>query len=727
MARLLIVANRLPVSVTLSKEGVRISATSGGLATGLSGPHKRLDSLWLGWPGELPGTSPELVRKVESRLSELRLAPVYLTEEEVRRYYHGFSNRVLWPLYHYLVDKLPLDLGGDWPLYVQANRKFAEAVAKHYRTGDIVWVQDYQLSLVPGMLRELVPDAKIGFFLHIPFPSSDIFRLLPWGRQILEGLLGADLLGFHTFGYARHFGRSLTAVLGLDVTDGEACWEGRRVKLGAFPLGVDFTGFQALASDPDVESAVQKIRRDLGDRKLFLGVDRLDYTKGLPRRMAALQSLFEQDPALRERVRCIQVAVPSRTKIETYATMRRRLDELVGRINGEFGSISSVPIHYLYRSISPQQLVALYRSADLMLVTPLRDGMNLVAKEFVASRADGDGILVISELAGAATELVEAVRINPYDREGMVQAIRGAMAMPAEERRLRMQALRRRVQAYDCFRWAEDFLKALSERPSCQAELQPFSPQQEIERLSQNLRQASGLVLLLDYDGTLVPFSSAPWMARPDEPLISLLGKLCSRPNTSLHLVSGRARETMQSWFGGLPLGLHAEHGYWSRPEPPAPWRSAATEPPEWKRKVLEVIKGFAETTPGAFVEEKTAGLAWHYRMADPVLGAMRSAELCDSLGGVLNGLPADTLRGAKVIEVRARGVHKGLVVARALEKAPPDWAVLAMGDDATDEDLFASLPRRGHSVHVGRGPSVARLRLKDPAAARAFLASLLS
>lgn len=726
MSRLLLVANRLPVSITAAKEGVRVSTTSGGLATGLSGPHKRLDSLWLGWPGEVPGPSPELARKVESRLSDLKLAPVFLTEEEVRRYYHGFSNRVLWPLYHYLIDKLPLNLGDDWQIFVQANRKFAEAVARHYRTGDLVWVHDYQLSLVPGMLRELVPDARIGFFLHIPFPSSDVFRLLPWGKQILEGLLGADLVGFHTYSYARHFERSLTVVLGLDVADGEARWEGRRVKLGAFPLGIDFRGFQALASDPDVESAVRKIRRDLGDRKLFLGVDRLDYTKGLPRRMAALQSLFERDPALRERVRCIQVAVPSRTKIETYATMRRRLDELVGRINGEFGSITSVPIHYLYRSISPQQLVALYRSADLMLVTPLRDGMNLVAKEFVASRTDGDGVLVISELAGAATELVEAVRVNPYDREGMVQAIRGAMAMPAEERQLRMTALRRRVEDYDCYRWAENFLKALADRPSCPGDPRPVSPPQEVERLSRVLQKAPGLVLLLDYDGTLVPFSNAPWMARPDEPLSSLLGAMCERPRTSLHLVSGRTRETMESWFRGLSLCLHAEHGYWCRLGPHEPWKSAAAGSSSWKATALEVMERFAEATPGAFVEEKTAGLCWHYRMADPVLGEIQAAELNVSLGAILDGSAAETLRGAKVIEVRTRGIHKGLATARALEIAPPDWAILAMGDDTTDEDLFAALPTRGYSVRVGRGPSIARFRLKDPAAARAFLESLL-
>lgn len=726
MSRLLIVSNRLPVSVSSERDGVTITPSSGGLATGLRGPHQRSDSLWLGWPGEIPHAGPKIAEEVERRLAEHRAVPVMLNQVQVTRFYHGFSNGVLWPLYHYLIDKLPRDLGKDWPLYVEVNQLFADAVVGHYRPGDMIWIHDYQLSLVPGMVRRMVPEAKIGFFLHIPFPSSEVFRILPWRSEVLEGMLGADLIGFHTYPYLRHFHRSLDLVLGLEVKEKKVRYESREIQLGTYPMGIDEEAFSSLASSPEVGEAVKVILRDLNGKKLVLGVDRLDYTKGLVRRMDAIGVLLRREPSLRGAFRFVQVAVPSRTKMESYATVRRQFDELVGRINGEFGSLGSMPVHYLFRSISKEELVALYRAADVMVVTPLRDGMNLVAKEFVASRPDGDGVLVLSELAGAANELVESLRVNPYDIEAMASAIRAALTMPEDERRGRMKALRKRVRAFDSFRWAQTFQKDLSQAKTGAAPFTTATSEGQLRALAQRLRAVQHLLLMLDYDGTLMPFASTPLMAYPDSELVTLLSALSARKRMEVHLISGRSRETMGAWFGALKVGLHAEHGFWSRMRAGGEWQAALDSSPAWKDRVLSVLESFSARTPGALIEEKSSAFAWHYRMADPELGALNSKALTKELERTLAGLPAEVIHGAKVLEVRTRGIHKGLAAAHILRNGPRGATALAMGDDRTDEDLFAALPAGSVTFHVGTGRSLAKFRLADPAAARDFLKGLL-
>jgi trehalose 6-phosphate synthase/phosphatase len=725
MSRLVIVSNRLPVTVTRADGALAVERSPGGLATGLSCPHQRSGGLWVGWPGVADLDASER-DELAPRLAELRNVPVWLDAEEVRRYYDGFSNGVLWPLFHYLVDQMPLQVK-DWDAYEKVNERFADVVAAHYRPGDLVWIHDFQLMLVPRLLRARVPEARIGFFLHIPFPASEVFRILPGRDALLDGMLGADLVGFHTAAYMRHFASSLLRIRGVAADVDRVHIDGREIRLGVFPMGVDPAKFAALAADPEVVAEARALRDPPGSA-LLVGIDRLDYTKGIPRRLLAFEALLRQDPSLCERVRLVQVAVPSRTGVGAYQEFRRQLDELVGRVNGAFGTPRWTPVHYVYRNLSDRELAALYLAADVMLVTPLRDGMNLVAKEFVATRTDGDGVLVLSELAGAAAELAEAVLVNPYDVERTAEAIHHALTMPADERHARMRALRKRVLRYDVHHWARSFLAALEESESQVARPTPgWTSLGDVQALGRAMRAADHLVLLLDYDGTLVPFASVPELARPDAGLLRLLEALARRPRTDVHVVSGRTRETLERWFGALSslVGLHAEHGFWSRPRGGA-WEAQPMPPMQWRERVLAIFEDFAARTPGSLVEEKTASLAWHYRMAEPEFGVAQANELRLHLTQLLSNAPVEIIPGEKVIEVRPHGANKGSIVAPIVEHAPASTLVVALGDDPTDEDLFEALPPRAIAVHVGPGPSRASIRLAGVGDARRLLSSLV-
>ena len=458
--RLILVSNRLPVTVSPGgPDGLRVEPSTGGLATGLREPHRRLGGPWVGWPGPYADPGEPGRAAVAARLAELGTVPVHMSPREVSRFYEGFANGVLWPAFHYLIGRVPLRVEG-WEEYRAVNERFADTVVDLYRVGDSIWVHDYQLLLLPALLRQRLPRARIGFFLHIPFPSSEVFAALPHRAELLRGLLGADLIGFHTGSYARHFLSSVRRVLGIDGSAEEVQYGSRPVRLGVFPMGVDAAALDRRARAAAVEEEVRALRGD-GSCRLLLGIDRLDYTKGIPRRLLAFEQLLERRPEWRGRVRLIQVAVPSRTRVRAYRAIRHEVDGLVGRINGDLGTPHWTPIHYLYRSVPEHQLLALYRAADVMLVTPVRDGMNLVAKEFVAARSDEDGVLVLSEFAGAAAEMQSAVQVNPYDLEQSADRYHQALEMTAAERGARMRSLRQHVFGYDVHRWAEAFLAAL--------------------------------------------------------------------------------------------------------------------------------------------------------------------------------------------------------------------------------------------------------------------------
>jgi trehalose 6-phosphate synthase/phosphatase len=722
--RVLIVANRLPVTVRAGSNGVELRPSSGGLATGLRSWHQRAGGVWFGWPGTVAGITPEAQAHVDERLNAAGLRPVHLSPAQVEGFYHGFANRVLWPLLHYSIDRLPIDAPG-WDEYRAVNEAFANQVAHEYRSGDTIWVHDYQLMLVPALLRQRLPRARIGFFLHVPFPSSEVFRTLPWRREILDGLLGADLIGFHTFGYMRHFLTSLLHIDGVEPdVDGVRVGE-REVRAGVFPMGIDAGAFAALAGDPEVHARVEAIRREAGGRQIVLGVDRLDYTKGLPRRLEALALLLERDSTLCDRMRYVQIAVPSRGEVEAYQRFRREVEETVGRLNGAYGSLQSLPIHYVHQSVSPQELVALYGAADVMLVTPLRDGMNLVAKEFAASRTDEDGVLVLSEFAGAAAELHGAVTVNPYDVRALADSVQRALSMPAEERRARMRTLRRRVFDHDLFAWADGFAQRLHALRPPEPHAIRRRPEPPLPLVLAEMRRTPTR-LLLDYDGPLAPLTRSADLATPDEELLLLLERLASSPELEVDIVSARPRDFMNRWFGHLPISLWAEHGFWRRRHAGDGWEPAVPQAFRWMTRVRPILEQFAASTPGARVDVKTASMAWHYRDAPRDFGLRQAHELRLLLGDLLSNQPVEVLDWNKAIEVRLRGVGKGTVARRLHAETGGAAALLAVADAKASGELFRALPPAAVGIAVGRPSSGARFYVNDYRDVRRLLSSLI-
>lgn len=722
--RVLVVSSRLPVTVRRGPEGFTLEPSAGGLATGIASLHERSESLWIGWSGEATAAGAPAEADLAEQLAARRLVPVPIEAGELERFYERVSNGVLWPVFHYQPHPFEVE-AGDWAVYEAVNQRFADAVAAHHRDGDRIWVHDYQLLLVPGMLRRMLPRVRIGFFLHIPFPSSEVFRQLAHREEILEGLLGADVIGFHAASYMRCFAASVTRILGVGTRVDRVRFGSREIRMGVHPMGIDARGFAQVSAEPAVVEEARALRGDEATR-LLVGIDRLDYTKGIPRRLLAFERLLERHPELHGRIRLVQVAVPSREDVRAYQTLRANAYELVGRIHGRFATPHWVPIYWIHRAFTREAVVALYRAADVMLVTPIRDGMNLVAKEFVASRTDGDGVLVLSEFAGAASELAEALHVNPFDVDGAADVFHRALAMRPEERRSRMRALQRRVFRHDVEDWAKSFLDVLAAVPQDQATSTAASSPLERHALGARLRTAKSLALILDYDGTLVPYAETPDLASPGPDLLSLLGALAQRGNTELHVVSGRARESLERLLGGLPAWLHAEHGLWARAPNESDWSSLDEPPLDWWPNVLAILDDWSARTPGSLVEEKSACVAWHYRGADPEFGAYQAKELQVHLRALLSNVPVEILAGEKIVEVRPHGANKGRIVPPILERNPAGTLVAAFGDDATDEDLFAALPEDAVAVHVGPRESRARFRLAGVEDTRALLARLL-
>jgi trehalose 6-phosphate synthase/phosphatase len=723
MPRLLLVSNRLPVTITLDHGRAVAKPSAGGLATGLWEPHQQGDGLWFGWPGDVSAFSPEHKAETDRELAGLRTVPLYLSQEEYSRYYEGFSNAVIWPLCHYQIDKVRID-SQDFGVYQEVNRRMADVVVSSYQPGDTIWVHDYHLLLLPELLRERLPDVKIGFFLHIPFPSYEVFRILPWREQILRGMLNADLIGFHTHSYMRHFANSVLGLLGIESRMDSVEYNGHRVRLGAFPMGIDAESFASMSDSEAVRESAKKIRGDNPDLRLFVAVDRLDYTKGIPRRLQAFERFLDANPGLQETVRLVQVAVPSRDNIGSYQTLRRRVDQLLGRINSRFATPTSVPIHPMYRSLDRSEVVALYRAADVMLVTPIRDGLNLVAKEFCASRTDEDGVLILSEFAGAAAELGEAMRVNPYDLDQVADAMKRALEMSPDERQARMHALRRRVFERNVHDWCRSFRQALQQAGNGGQHTRPrLLPRSSLDRMAEEIVAHEPLHLLIDYDGTLVPFAIFPAQAAPDAEVLRLLEKLATNPRTFVSLLSGRLRGDMERWFGQLPVTLCAEHGLWLRPAG-SEWTATAELHTDWKDQVTAIMEEFTRQTPGSFVETKTASVAWHYRNTELAFGSLQANELRVHLIETMSNLPVQVLEGEKVIEVRLHGVDKGTAARRIIGEGRPG-TIVALGDDRTDEDMFAALPEGSYSIHVGFKTTQARYRLATFRDARALLGKL--
>jgi trehalose 6-phosphate synthase/phosphatase len=730
--RLIIVSNRLPFTASITGGQPAFTVSSGGLTTGLwsylerraADSHGQGNFLWLGWPGAT--IAPEDQDRVQAYGQEhFKASPVFLSEESMDRFYLGFCNRTIWPLFHYFPSLVQYE-EEYWEEYKRVNQAFFDALAQVLRPDDLVWVHDYQLMLLPRLIRERFPEMPIGFFLHIPFPSFEVFRLLPvtWRNEIIEGLLGANLIGLHTHDYTRHFLGCVLRTLGYEHQLGRLTLRERVIHVDTFPMGIDFEKFSQTARAPETEERLTVLRRQSAGYKVIFSVDRLDYTKGLLNRLRGYELFLKRNPQWHGKVAFVLSVAPSRTGVETYQAMRHEIEQIVGHILGRFGKVDWTPLIYQYRNLSFEEIVAMYRLADIALITPLRDGMNLVAKEFVASRIDQSGVLILSEMAGAAKEMGEAIIISPFYHGEIAAALEQALELPIDEQVRRNQFMQERLRRYDVNRWAEDFLQALLATQKTQAAHRATSLTGPVmNRLVEDYRATSLRAILLDYDGTLVPFASSPHLAAPDAEALDLLAGLAADPANEVALISGRPRTDLERWFGRLPIGLIAEHGLWLRPQG-GEWRMLRVITADWMVQVRPILQLYVDRLPGALLEEKEFSLAWHYRRADPEQASVRAKELLDDLADYTRNIDVQVLEGDKVIEVRNTGVNKGTGATEWLSSRTPDF-ILATGDDWTDEDLFRALPPEAYSVRVGLAKTAARFHLGSYSGVRRLLREL--
>lgn len=702
----IIVSNRLPLNVCVKEGEVKVSPSVGGLATGMKSIHQNSDSLWIGWAG-VP--SDEIEDSLQEEIKNLayfeKCIAVPLSQQEVDEYYFGFSNRALWPLFHYFMEYVEYE-ESHWNTYKSVNQKFADTILEYLEEGDKVWVHDYQLFLVPQMIKEKRPDVSIGFFLHIPFPSYEIFRTLPWREEVLEGLLGADLIGFHTYDYERHFISSVSRVLHYQTNINSISVGNRTVKVDSFPMGIDYEKFhqEALKQQDKNEKTLLKIRleqnRELTpDAKFIISIDRLDYTKGIAKRLEALEYFLDKYPQFNEKVRLIMLAVPSRENVPQYQQLKKEVDELVGKINGKFSTATWVPVWYFYRSVPFEELVELYTSCEIAFLTPIRDGMNLVAKEYIASRVDQTGVLIVSEMAGVAQEMNDALLINPNDYNQMAEALKQALEMPKEEQITRNKILQNRIKRYNVEKWATTFMEALESATSVKKEKQVrLLNEFNKEKIYDAFQNAQKPIFLLDYDGTLAAFHSNPEMAVPSPELYKVLNDLIKN-DVELVIISGRDRAFLNQHFGHLAVKLVAEHGVWIK-KANSPWKMTQNLQNEWKNSIRPILESFVDRTPGAFLEEKEYSLVWHYRKVAPGLSEIRANELTNILRGLLTNNSIGVMQGNKVLEVKNVSINKGNA-ANTFLTYPYDF-IFAIGDDWTDEYMFKQVPPHAFTVKVG-------------------------
>ncbi|WP_411031945.1 bifunctional alpha,alpha-trehalose-phosphate synthase (UDP-forming)/trehalose-phosphatase [Spongiimicrobium sp. 3-5] len=717
MGKTIIISNRLPVQLQIHNGTINAVPSVGGLATGMKTVHSGSDSLWIGWSGLTDEEIPQsLETDIDKALKEHGCSKVNLSAEEVDGFYFGFSNRTIWPLFHYFLEYSEFELD-NWNMYNAVNQKFADAILEKAGEDDTIWIHDYQLMLVPQMVKKKRPNTSIGFFLHIPFPSFEIFRTLPWRSEVLEGLLGSDLIGFHTYDYERHFLSSVRRLLGLEVSFNDIYLDNRVIKVDSFPMGIDYKKFSEAAKEhqqrsPEKQSELQQRlnthKQSTPDAKFLLSIDRLDYSKGIAKRLNAFEYFLNKYPQYKEKVRLIILAVPSRSNVPQYKLLKKEVDELVGRINGELATVSWTPIWYFYRSMPFENLIDLYTSCDIAWLTPIRDGMNLVAKEYVATRTDKTGVLILSEMAGSANEMNESLLINPNNFEQIADALNEAITMPPAEQQYRNGLLQKRLERYNVEKWANDFMKSLydqKERDNIYVS----------RRLSMNIMNttiksytnASRRLLFLDYDGTLAGFHNDPQKAGPDEELYVLLDRIAAQKNTDMYLISGRDKETFTRWFLPKKYNMIVEHGVWIS-QKGEDFRMLENVKRDWMDKISPVLESFVDRTPGSFIEEKNYSLAWHYRNTDPDFGQKRASELNTVLTSLIANDDLSVLNGNKVMEIKSSNVNKGRAAMRVYGEANYDF-VFAIGDDWTDEFMFQELPDSAITVKVGRQKTQAK------------------
>jgi len=730
--RLIIVAYRLPFKIISENDQVQLFQNSGGLVSAvLSLVHEQKGSPFnaqekIQWVG-FSENSPEELEGQDLANESFQAHPVFIPSDVNENYYEGFCNNLIWPLCHYFPSLAKFD-EAYFESYQIANKLFFDKVSEIIQPDDVVWVQDYQLMLLPEMIRQKFPQNKIGFFFHIPFPSFELFRMLPvtWRQAIIDGILGADVVGFHTNDYVEYFLKAARMVSGYGNKLHYINMSNRIVKVDSFPISIDYKKFNSAFDEPEVRMEREQVRDTLKEKIIF-SVDRLDYSKGILHRLHGFQRFLEKYPEWHEKVSFVMVVVPSRDSIEQYQQMKSDIDQTVGRINSNFGNINWQPIIYQYRSMSFDELLGMYTASDVALITPVRDGMNLVCKEYVASRKDQKGVLILSEMAGAAAELGEALMINPLDSQDIADAIQRAFEMPEAEQTKRMMAMQTRIREYDIFAWTNDFFTQMIMLEQEHERLrQVFLTSKGIDDIRKAYAASSNRILFFDYDGTLAPIVPDPAKAIVSADTKKLIMDLAKRD--TVIIISGRDRYFLHELFKDLPVHIIAEHGALTKTKDSDDWTLNEGYEENWKESIRPILDIYAKRCPGAFVEEKETSLAWHYRTAEDQQYAIRRAqELIWQLQSFVQPeLNLQIIDGNKVVEVKKTAFNKGTAARSFVENGEYDF-VLAMGDDTTDEDMFEALPSTSYTIKIGDDLSAARNHIRSQQEVFHFLKFMIS
>lgn len=685
--RVLIISNRLPI--VLSKDQAtgrwKMDLASGGLVTALNGVRQSMDFVWIGWVGQdVPEDARDELRQM--MLDEYNCLPVFIPHDVAQLYYNGFCNDVLWPLFHY--ELLPSFRPGvekkfdrkQWQAYTTANNLFANTVKSEYIEGDLIWIHDYHLMILPQYLREKGITSPIGWFLHVPFPSSDVYRILPVRNEILKGVLAADMVGFHTYDYARHFLSSCQRVLGL-----ETSIKGVRLNymhhfssIGVHPIGIEPAHFDLVMERPSTKARIKELQHQFKGMKILLGVDRIDYIKGMPHKLLAFEVFLRKNPDYQGKVVMLQVGVPSRTQVKEYKKLTGQINEIIGRINGTYGSFGYTPIHYIQRNISSEELCACYVLSDVCLITSLRDGMNLVSHEYILMQnyrtemfvddveRQTPGVLLLSEFAGAIQSLSGAVRINPWNTEAVASAIYGALRSDPALNRLRQQKLHQYVSTHTSTHWASQFLADL-QTAAVVAEkhrLQHMPNKKDIKKnykkvMVKKYKTSSHRLIILNYDQILAFDKWDSQFLEPIQFVQLCLKTLSADPKTTVVLYSGRSKQKLDEWFSGQRIVLCAEYGaHIKSKEGNSQWvtmgrSSSSKRMLSWQNAVLSIMKEFDDRTPGSFIERKECSITWFYGDSDKAFGAWQAKDLLSNLEEVLGNYDIKIVQRENALEVR--------------------------------------------------------------------------
>ncbi|MDB5175838.1 MAG: hypothetical protein JWM81_696 [Candidatus Saccharibacteria bacterium] len=724
MPQVIIVSNRLPVTVKKVNGKLKYETSMGGVATGLSSYITNRKNKWIGWPG-IPSEELSDAEKhaVTVELAKHNCVPVFLSRRQIDDFYNGYSNSLLWPLFHNLqmADKLA-DHERWWKAYRAVNRAFADSVFGIIQPNSTIWVHDYQLMLLPEMLKVERPNNHIGFFLHIPFPEHRLLKKLPEAVRLIKGVLGADLVGLHTKQYVSQFIDNVQSH-GLGIANGDQLFlADRTVRVTDFPMGIDYEKFTGAHKLPAVKKAAKQFRRKYRGRRIIAGVDRLDITKGFVERLTAYNDFLAQNPKLHGKVVFVLVGAPSRGEIDAYKKLSAKVEKQVAAINARFGTPKWQPVDYNNQGLPFEEVTALFQVADVAFIAPLRDGMNLVAKEFIASKRKG-GVLVLSDTAGAAQELQDAVLVNHKIPATLVAGLEQALHMSKREIRGRLKRMQSQLATNNVHTWAGNFMQNL-QKPILGNTLRTQTLKgSSLQTVTAAYDQSKKRLLLLDYDGTLRPFGSDYHDGFPGKKLRGLLQLLADDPRNEIVMISGRSAPDLERFFEGLPLHLVAEHGAMTKRNGGKAWKTLERAESKWKKQIAPVLEKYAALTPKAAVEAKPHSLVWHYRQSPSYYAQKNIVILKKILKPLLKSYGLAVFQGNKILEIKNPSINKGAAV-RTWLRDSHDFVMVA-GDDYTDEDMFMMVPADSVSIKIGSGRTSAQYRVKNTEEMLRILAKL--